>query len=288
MKILVCGASGFVGRHLFSGLQAAGHHCVRGVRKPRSPEDIAIDYLHDLTPEQWLPKVQGVDVVINAVGVLRDTKAQPMQQVLSEAPAALFKACVSAGVKRIVNVSALGVESPLMTAYFVRRREAEAVLFALPASLRWLNLRPSVIYGEDGASARLFRLLAALPVHGLPMGGNQALQPVHIDDVVQAVARWLADDKADSLSVTATGAEATTMRGMLDSYRQQSGKGEALHVPVPGVLVKIGARIGDCLPFSPLCSDTLTMLNAGSVGDNAAFARLLGRTPRSYQDFIRN
>lgn len=286
MKILICGASGFVGRHLHAALTAAGHECLRGVRRPRNASDVAVDYLQDLTPERWLPKLAGIDAVINAVGVLRDTKAQPMRQLLAEAPSALFRACAQAGVGRIVNFSALGIESALDVPYFARRREAEAVLFASPAALRWLNLRPSVIYGDDGASARMFRLLASLPVHGLPMGGKQQLQPVHIDDVCAAVRNWLADPVARSQSVNAAGPEVATMRGMLDSYRQQLGRGKALHVHVPGVFVKLGARLGDLAPSSPLCSDTLTMLNAGNTGDNTGFARLLGREPLHYSHFI--
>ena len=56
---------------------------------------------------------------------------------------------------------------------------------------------------------------------------------------------------------------------------------------VPGALVSIGARVGDMLPFSPLCTDTLTMLNAGNTGDNSAFSQLLGREPLSFTHFIR-
>ncbi len=287
MKILVCGASGFVGRHLLAGLRAAGHHCISGVRRALQSDAVVIDYINAVTPAAWANTVRGFDVVINAVGILRDSKAQPMRRVLAEAPAAMFKACREAGVQRIVNISALGVEGPLMTPYFQRRREAEAALFMSPSSLRWLNLRPSVIYGEDGASAKLFRLLASLPLHALPMGGRQTLQPVHIDDIVAAVCRWLADENAGSHCVNAAGAEATTMRGMLDSYRAQSGRGPALHMSVPGALVSIGARVGDMLPFSPLCTDTLTMLNAGNTGDNSAFSQLLGREPLSFTHFIR-
>lgn len=286
MKILVCGASGFVGRHLVAGLRAAGHRCVRGVRRPQSDDDIAIDYLQDLQPEQWLPKLQGIDVAINAVGVLRDSRKQPMAKILGEAPSALFRACAMSGVTRIVNVSALGVESTLDVPYFRHRREAEAVLFALPAPLRWLNLRPSAIYGEDGDSARMFRVLAALPLHALPMGGTQQLQPVHVDDIVDAVCRWLADDNAQSLTVNAAGAEATTLRGMLASYRQQSGRGPAWHLAVPEALITLGARCGDWLPSSLLCSDTLAMLKEGNTGDNSAFAQVLGRAPLHLDQFI--
>jgi len=108
MNILVCGASGFVGRHLVAGLRASGHTCIRGIRRLHDSDDRQIDYLNDLRTELWLPKLQGIDVVINAVGILRDTSAQPMQKILFEAPAALFRACSEAGVNRVVNVSALG------------------------------------------------------------------------------------------------------------------------------------------------------------------------------------
>jgi uncharacterized protein YbjT (DUF2867 family) len=170
--------------------------------------------------------------------------------------------------------------------YFQRRREAEAVLFGLPPAVRWLNLRPSAIYGEDGASARMFRLLAAVPVHGLPMGGKQELQPVHIDDIVAVVRNWLADESGKSESVNATGANVVTMRGMLDSYRRQLGHWPALHVHVPGFMVSLGAKLGDLVPASPLCTDTLRMLNMGNTGDNTAFARILGHRPRSCHEFM--
>lgn len=173
-----------------------------------------------------------------------------------------------------------------MTPYFKCRREAEAVLFALPSEVRWLNLRPSVIYGDDCASAKMFRLMALSPLHVLPMSGAQTLQPVHIDDIAQAVTRWIADKHAQSMSVNATGAQTTTIRGMLDSYRQQLGHGNAVHLSVPAPLVRLGARLGDLLPFSPLCSDTLAMLNAGNTGDNATFAALLGRLPLPMDIFI--
>lgn len=73
---------------------------------------------------------------------------------------------------------------------------------------------------------------------------------------------------------------------MLDSYRQQLGLRPAWHISTPGLLVKAAARIGDFIPASPLCSETLTMLFAGNVAGEAGFSRLLGRAPRSYREFI--
>ncbi|MEO8331235.1 MAG: NAD-dependent epimerase/dehydratase family protein [Gallionella sp.] len=286
MKILVCGATGFVGRHLTRSLREAGHTVVRGVRRPSEPGDIAVDFCNDTGKEIWLPRLEGINVVVNAVGVLRDSPGNPMQKLFAETPAALFAAAAESGVERVVHISALGVDSGIATRYFSTKSLAERALKTLPAHLRWLCLRPSVIYGEDGAGAKMFRQMAKLPVHGLPMGGRQRLQPVHIDDICAAATLWLADPDAVSQTVAAAGAEATDMRGMLDSYRQQLGHRPALHISVPSLLVTAAARIGDHIPASPLCSDTLTMLCAGNTADISAFSGLLGRTPRSYRNFI--
>ena len=286
MKILICGATGFVGRHLTHSLREADHTVIRAVRRPAEPDDIAVDFRNDTAKEIWLPRLKGISVVINAVGLLRDSHKNPMQKLHVETPLALFAACAENNVARVVQLSALGVDSGIDAAYFSTRLSAEHALQKLPAPLRWLCLRPSVIYGEDGASARMFRLIAKLPIHGLPMGGWQQLQPVHINDICAAVTRWLADPNAASQTVAAVGTEATDMRGMLDSYRQQLGLRPALHVSVPGLLVKAAARIGDLIPASPLCSETLTMLSAGNVADVSGFTKLLGRPPRNYREFI--
>jgi uncharacterized protein YbjT (DUF2867 family) len=132
----------------------------------------------------------------------------------------------------------------------------------------------------------MFRKMAALPVQVLPMGGIQELQPVHIDDICEAVSSWLANPDPESLIVDAVGAEAVTMRGMLDSYREQMQKRPAWHVALPSPLVKLTALIGDYIPSSPMCSDTYAMLSAGNTADAAGFEKLLGRKPRSYREFI--
>lgn len=286
MRILICGATGFVGRHLTEALRQAGHEVIRAVRKPVDRRDIAVDFRNDTSRDRWLERLNGIDAVVNAVGVLRDSRDNPMQKLHRETPLALFAACAEAGIGRIVQISALGVDSAIDTAYFTSRLAAEHALGQLPAATRWLCLRPSVIYGEDGASARMFRLLARLPIHALPMGGGQTLQPVHIEDICAAVVRWLSDAAAPSRLVAAVGAEPATMREMLDSYREQLRCRPAWHVTIPAVLVRLAATAGDHIPASPLCSDTLAMLAAGNTADPAAFAELLGRPPASYRCFI--
>lgn len=286
MNILICGANGFVGRHLTQILRRAGHRVLRGVRRPAQSGDVAMDYCTDTHKTIWMPRLEGVSVVINAVGVLRDIHDQPMALLHAETPAALFAACAESGVERIVQLSALGVGTGVDTPYFGTRLAAEDSLHRLPNTLRRLVLRPSLIYGHDGASARMFRFLARLPLHVLPMGGWQVVQPVHIDDIGQAVKCWLDDRRATTRTVAAVGAEPTTLRGMLDSYRMQMQRPPAVHVSAPSTLMRLAAYAGDHIPASPLCSDALTMLAAGNSSESADFSAVLGRPPRSYRHFI--
>jgi uncharacterized protein YbjT (DUF2867 family) len=286
MKILICGASGFVGRHLSLALRDAGHTVVRAVRNPSEAGDIAVDFRNDLNKSIWLPRLKEIKVVINAVGVLRDSFDTPMQKLHAETPAALFEACAEADVERVVHLSALGIESGLDVPYFTTRIAAEQALNSLPEKVRWLCLRPSVIYGQDCASAQMFRQLAKLPLQVLPMGGIQTLQPVHIQDICAAVVEWLGDPLAITQTVDAVGAEATTMRGMLDSYREQLHYRPAWHVAVPAFIMRLVAKMGDFIPSSPMCSDTFAMLSAGNTSGSDKFAKLIKRSPRSYREFI--
>ena len=286
MNILICGASGFIGRHLSQALRQSGRTVTRAVRNPKEASDIPVDFRNDVRKEVWIPRLTGIDIVINAVGVLRDSENNPMQRLHHETPLALFAACVEAGVKRVIHFSALGMDDGIATPYFRTRIAAEKALQAMHTGVRWLCLRPSVIYGEDGTSAQMFRLLAKLPLHLLPMGGTQKMQPVHINDICAAIMRWINDDNAISQRVNAVGSEPVTMRGMLDSYRAQLGHSEAWHFDIPEMLIRLAAIMGDRIPASPLCSDTLEMMASNNTADVRAFAHLLGRSPRSYREFI--
>lgn len=286
MKILICGASGFVGRHLTQTLRNKGHTVIRAVRNPSQAGDMAVDFCRDTTADVWLPRLANIDIVINAVGVLRDNAKNPMSALLADTPVALFAACAKAKLQRVIQVSALGVDSGIDVPYFRHRLTAEAALHQLPARIKTLCLRPSVIYGADGTSAQMFRTMAKLPVQILPMGGVQSLQPVHITDLCAAVNNWLDDVSAENLSVDVVGSEPTTMCGMLDSYRAQLGHRSALHIALPQPLVKLIARLGDFVPSAPLCSDTYAMLAAGNTASAQGFRQLLGRDPKSFQQFI--
>ncbi|KVT49906.1 NAD-dependent dehydratase [Burkholderia ubonensis] len=286
MNILVCGANGFIGRALCARLEAGGHRVVRGVhagRRAAGPGEIAIDYAHDVRPEHWRARLDGIDAVVNAVGMLTGRRGVTLDAVHRAAPCALFDACCGAGVRRIVQISALGVERG-DTAYFASKLAADAYLQTLPIDFR--IVRPALVYGATGASARYFRMLASLPVHVLPAGGRQLLRPVHVDDLAELVARLIERPAAGDRIVDVVGADEVEYREMLAIYRRAMGFPPAMRVSVPGALFAAAAALSGRMPGAMLTRDTWAMLRAGNTGELAASSAALGRPPRGLRAFI--
>ena len=291
MRILVTGATGFIGGAVVDALLARGHVPVPAVRdvaaaKRRWPQldPVACDFMRDTRAEAWHPRLADVDAVVNAVGILRESRHATFAALHSATPRALFTAAADVGVRRIVQVSALGADAQAASRYHLSKREADDALLALP--VRGTVIQPSVVFAPEGASAGAFLAMASLPVLGLPGGGVQHLAPVHLDDVVEAIVRVLEADAPPS-RIEAVGPACVTMRDYLDALRHQLGRGPLRVLPVPMPLVRLGAHAMAHVPGSIVDPETIAMLERGNCAAPEGFAAVLGRPPRAIAAFVR-
>lgn len=274
MRILVCGGTGFIGRHIVQALRAAGHEPVLRSRHTTP----ALDYVQATDAGAWRAHLEGIDAAVNAVGVLRDSATRPMATVHDAAPRALFDACAEAGVRRVVHISALGIEGN-PTRYASTKRAADAHLLALTQAgrLDGTVVRPSVVFGAGGNSSQLFLTLARLPVLLLPRPVQRArVQPVAVRDLAEAVAR-LVQESAHPGIVELGGPRALPLGELIASLRAQQGHGPARVGTLPDWATQASARAGDWVPVSPWCSETLALLATDNVTDPRTLAALLGR-----------
>jgi uncharacterized protein YbjT (DUF2867 family) len=283
MRVLVCGGAGFVGKAVVKALQANGHEVVLGVSRARAGgmAQVVVDYAKDTDPSVWLPRLQGIDAVVNAVGVLRTSRSRPIEAVHAATPQALWQACAMAGVRRVVQVSALGVEHAT-TRYAQTKREADEALWALDQAgqISAVVVRPSVVFGQGGASSALFMALARLPFLVLPKPMVTArVQPVAVGDLADAVAALLGSALTQRGLVTAVGPVPVAMGDWVASLREQLGNAKPTVWALPMPLTQWSARMGDWVPGVPWCSETLAMLGSDNVGDVAGFQSLIGREP---------
>ena len=279
MKVLVCGARGFIGRHVTTALLAAGHQVLGTVSGRPGPGEMQVNFARDTTAAVWLPRLAGIDAVVNAVGVLRDSHRRPMAAVHLLTPMALFAACAQAGVRRVLHVSALGIDGGTTT-YAHTKLAAERQLLerSTRGELDGVVLRPSVVYGPGGASSQLFNALSQLPILPLPTAAVATrVQPIHVRDLAEGIARLVGDPSPSCGTIDVAGPRALTLAAFIGELRAQRGRAAARTWALPESWTQLSVRLGDALPITPWGTQALALLSTDNTADAGPFRAVLGR-----------
>ncbi len=290
MRVLLTGAYGFIGSAIAAALVRAGHVVVPAVRRPRPGDDpvIACDMGRDVRPENWLPLLAGIDAVVNCAGILRERRGESFQAVHVDAPMALFEACARLGVRRVVQVSALG--NPVDAEFLASKHRCDAALAKLP--LDWTVLRPSVVYSPMGAfgGTSLLRAMACLPrILFVPGRGGQRIQPVDLDDLSACVVACLASPASHGQVIEVAGPQVLTITDYLLAWRHWFGLAQPRLVMVPQWLTSAGCLAGEWLRLGPLGRTMQRMLDHDNVAALDVLPRmqaLLGIRPAALGDAL--
>jgi uncharacterized protein YbjT (DUF2867 family) len=287
MKVLLTGATGFIGRRLLAALLDEGHEVLCAGRRPPAAGTgwVEMDLAQAPPAAAWLPHLRSVDAVVNLVGIFRESGGQRFDTLHARGPIHLFDACVQAGVTRVLQLSALGADEQASTPYHLSKRAADEHLLRLP--LDATVVQPSLVFGEDGPSAALFLRLATLPLLPLPAGGRQRLQPLHVDDAVAALVALLhAPARSFPGRVALVGPQEVTLADYVLALRGALRLPRAPAFTVPAPAVALAARAGDHWSGAWLDSASWQMLQRGNHADPAAVTALLGRPPRPVSQFV--
>ena len=255
--LLLTGAAGRLGSRLVPALQGAGWRVralVHHRPAPGADESVRGDLLG---PESLAAAVAGVQAVVHAAAVTHSRRARRYAEVNVGGTRALVRAASAVGVERFVHISshAIGVGGG---PYSDSKREAEDVVRS--GGVPFTILRLPEVYGAGGEG--IDRMIAAaragrpIPVIGT---GEFELRPVHVDDVIEVVARALEAPAAANKAYTLAG-PSLTLREAADLCRQLSG-GRSRIVGVPEGVVRAAAALSRVLPL-PVYPDQLDRLRA--------------------------
>jgi NADH dehydrogenase len=285
---MVLGGTGFIGRHAAAALRARGHAVVIGTRHPKralarlpaSLKDCELREAHfeSLTTRYiWKPLLDDVDVVVNAVGILRERGGETYDRVHNMAPAALGEACARLGL-RLVHVSALGLRPAARSRFLRSKLIAERKIMASGAD--YSIVRPALLDGAGGFGAAWLRRVAAWPVHFYPSDARGRMAPLDVRDLGEALAVLCERGGEGRREVELGGSARRTMVGYLGALRALHCERPALRVPVPRLLARIASHLCDLLHFSPFSYGHLELMRRDNLPRVNMLTALIGRAPK--------
>jgi uncharacterized protein YbjT (DUF2867 family) len=242
MRIAVTGAFGYSGRYITQRLLGAGHEVITLTNSLRRPNPFgelvrAVPYQFD-APDKLRDSLRGVHSLVNTYWVRFDHRLFTHAQAVANSKT-LFTAAKDAGVRRIVHLSITNPDSASDLSYFRGKAEVESLLKGLGVSC--CILRPAVLFGkEDILINNIAWSLRHLPVIGVFGSGDYKLQPIHVDDLAQAVAVKVAAG-ADEIT-EAIGPETFTYRELVARVGRAIGIRRPI-VSVPPALGYWGCRL---------------------------------------------
>lgn len=274
MRVLVLGATGLIGSAVAARLASRGDRVTAVSRSGRDlgliPVKSARVDLAKATQADWRPHLEGIDAVVNCAGVLQDSPADSTAAVHGSGIAALYAACESAGVRKIIHLSAAGVDRDTPSAFSRTKRQGEQDL--MQRDLDWIILRPSVVIGRGayGASA-LIRGLASLPL--LPvMPATGPIQAVSLDDVVAAILFFLKPDAPKRQAFDLVGPTQRSFDDIVRLVRRWLGWQPAKTIRIPASVASFTYRLGDWLAWlgwrPPVRSTARWEIIRGAIGDS--------------------
>lgn len=270
MKIFVAGGTGFVGEHLLGELKRNGH-TVRLLVHGRKRADSNIEPVTgDITrPETYRDSMASCDAVINLVGIIREFPARGItfERLHVQATAAMVDATSSAGVRRYLQMSALGTRPLAISEYHKTKWRAEELVRS--SGLDWTIFRPSLIFGPHDAFVNMLaaqlRLAPVMPVIG---SGSYRLQPIHADDVARCFVRALAKPETIGQTYELCGDDRLSYEALLDMIAETIGRPRPFKPHLPLALMKSIIPVMQKIPQFPITMDQLQMLLEENIGGN--------------------
>jgi uncharacterized protein YbjT (DUF2867 family) len=287
-SIAVLGGTGFLGTRLVARLIKDGRR-VTVLSRDREQHKhllvlpgLTLENCEVYSPAQLSERFRGKDVVINLVGILneRGFGGSGFRRAHTELTRGVLQAARSAGVARLLQVSALkaAVDAP---SYYLRSKgEAEQLIRETSTALDWTIFQPSVMFGPgDSFLNRFAALLAAVPWI-FPLAKPDArFQPVLVDDVIEAVIRSLHGGASSRQTYQLGGPQVYSLREIVALVAKLTGRHRWI-VGLPDAVARLQALAMDFVPGRPFSSDNYRSLTIDSVCTENGLARL-GIKPQS-------
>jgi NADH dehydrogenase len=278
--VTVFGGTGFLGRRVVRHLLARQHAVRIASRHPERSRELFgnespnIEHVRaDVSDGRSVAAaLAGAGAAVNAVSLYMERNDRTFHSVHVEAAARVASEARRAGVARLLHVSGIGSDPRSTSKYIRSRGEGEvAVQREFPAVTL---IRPAVMFGLDDAFlAPLAKLLRRLPVFAMFGRGETRLQPAHVEDVAEAMARAVERPEPEPIYEFG-GPDVLTYEALLKRIRTSIGS-RTLLAPMPFPLWLALGSAAEWLPHPPITRNQVELMREDNVARNGpGFAAL--------------
>jgi NADH dehydrogenase len=261
-RILLLGSTGFVGRGVAHKILDSGHQLRVLVRDPmkaaafkvRGAQVVVGDALDLATVQQ---AATGVEHVISLVAVRRN-RPQSYLAVNVDGPRILGQACMAAGVRSVVFVSAIGSKLDPHFKYFTSRWMGEQELAR--TGVAGTILRFAFVIGEDGGIVKDFERAIVGPFAMIPGSGQASMQPILREDAARCIVEAVAKPELLGKIIELGGPEVVTYETIFDWFLQARGiRKTKLKVPT-AALIPAATAMEAVMKEPPITPDEVNMI----------------------------
>jgi uncharacterized protein YbjT (DUF2867 family) len=294
-KILVIGASGFVGRRVAQALLADGCDVRCLARSPARVQDLAEAGCEivqgDISdPASMRRALDSVDAAYISIHMLSpqhtDTAGQDFMDVERNGLENIVAACRTNGVRRLIYVTFLGAAPDGPSAWIRGRWQAEQ--FLLQSGLDVTVIRPGQIVGVGGQGFNMMVSQAKRSAAIIMGSGRQKWRNIAIDDLVYYLVGVLNDPRAYGQCYDVGCDDILTSEQMIDTAAELLGRTHPRKIHIPQALLSTLAPFIERISKLPKGSMTgfVDSMKADAVGDPAPIRRVLPRPPLSYRTAV--
>lgn len=284
MKLFVTGGSGFLGGFVIRQALDAGHEVLALVRSKASADKVTALGATAVSGDLDEPAL--LDGAFHSAAALHAEVLINLASLgFGHAPV-IVAAAEDAGLSRAVFVSTTAVGTSLPAPSKKIRLAAERTI--RDSRLDWTIVRPTMIYGAAGDRniARLLALLRRTPLMPVPGGGRRLQQPVHAQDLAQAVLAAATNSVAVSRTYELAGPAAISFRELLDQAGSAIGR-RPRQLPVPLRPSVFALRTYEkVFPGARIKAEQLERLSEDKAFDISAAMADLSYRPRSFAEGV--
>jgi len=275
MKVLILGASGFIGQHLMQALCANGHKVValgREVAPVLAPQ-ARITWVAAPLQDTDL---EGVVCVINCLGAFRVGCDADYDAIHYAVPLAIFQQSVRVGIRKIIQLSALGVDTPVAkhSRFLSSKKLLDDAVQTM--AVDWTVIRPSIVFGPGERSMAFFKALALFPWVLLVRQGQTRVQPVYIHDLIALIVCAVEQTHAQHQVLAAVGPESLSWAEMMTLHRRWLGQKAPKVINLPTWGVTFFGWCGERLRSPFVSRQGLRITQVDNTADAQAMTQMVG------------